>query len=272
MSQALTVTSSNPYLRADMEPFKIVCDWTGTQDMAVSLPIASTYANARWAADYKAPFPSRIRGKIAKIETAPGASGDKLTYCPAGTYTLTLLDSFSLDVLDGTGAARSISAAELVAFETPIPIDEDLTLTIATVATTDLLGGSGAFTGAATGWTCGAGWAYATNNVAKTAGGAGTLTADAATFTPVATIVYELIYTISGWSTAANRTLTPSIGATDGTAISANGTYTEQITAGDGTVLTFTPTGTDAANVACVIDSVTVKKYTPQGRVTIFII
>jgi len=107
--------------------------------------------------------------------------------------------------------------------------------------------------------------------VAKTAG-SGTATADAATFTPVAARVYELTYTISGWAAGANRTLTPSIGGKAGTAISADGTYTEQITATNTTVLTFTPTGTDAANVACVLDSVTVKYYTPSGRVTIFFV
>lgn len=271
MAQGITITSSNPYLRADMEEFKITCDWTGTQDMAVSQAIAANYALARATALLSAPYPERIRGKIAKVETIPGASGDKATYVPAGVYTLTLLDPYGLDLLDGAGASRSVSAAETIVFSEPVPVDDDLTLTIATVSTTDLLGGSGAFTGAATGWTLGVGWAYGTNNVAKTAG-AGTATADAATFTPVATVTYELIFTISGWSAAANRTLTPSIGGTAGTAISADGTYTQQITATNATVLTFTPTGTDAANVACTLDSVTVKKYTPQGRVIIYII
>jgi hypothetical protein len=267
MAQSLTVNSSNPYLRADMEAFKIVCDWQGTSDMAVSLAIAATSKAERTFA----PFPERIRGKIAKIETAPGYLGDKLTYCPYGTYAVTLLDSFGLDVLDGNGAARSITASELVVFSTPIPIDEDLTLTIASTATTDQLAGTGAFTGAATSWTLGAGWSYHSNDIHKAAG-TGTATCDAATFTPIAARIYELTFTIGGWAAAANRTLTPSIGATDGTAISADGTYTQTITATNGTVLTFTPTGSDATNVACTLDSVSVKYLTPKGRVTIFII
>ena len=269
MAQALTVTPSNPYLRADMEPFKIQLDWQGDSDMAVSFNIAAKYAQDRIDAGLKAPFPGRFRGKIAKLETAPGNLGDKATFCPAGTYNLTLLDSFGLDLLDGTGAARSITASELVAYDTPVPVDEELTLTIASVATTDQLAGRGAFTGAATDWTLGAGWAYGTNNIAKTAG---TGTAADDLFAAIATRSYELTYTVSGWAAAADRTLTPSIGGKNGTAISADGTYTETIVATNTNGLVFTPTGTDAANVALVLDSVTVKYATPQGRVTIFFV
>jgi hypothetical protein len=265
MAQALTVNTSNKYLRADMEDFKLVCDWQGTSDMAVSLGIAATVK----AAMTSAPFPEKIKGKIAKIETAPGYLGDKLTYCPYGTYAVTLLDSFGVDVLDGTGAARSTTASELVVYDTPVPVDEELTLTIASTATTDQLAGRGAFTGAATGWTLGAGWAYGTDNIAKTAG---TGTASDNSFAAVALRVYELTFTVSGWAAAVNRTLTAKIGNVAGTAISADGTYTQTITAANTNGLVFTPTGTDATNVACVLDSVTVKYLTPKGRVTIFIV
>lgn len=263
MAQSLTVIPSNPYLQADMEPFRIILDWQGDSDVAVSLPIAATYKAARELLVVP-PYPSRIRGRIASMETIPGASGDKATYCPAGTYAVTLLDAYSLDLLDGAGAARSISAGEIVVYDSPVSVDGDITLTIASTATADQLAGRGAFTGAATGWTLGAGWAYGTNNIAKTAGSG---TATDASFAAVATRSYELVYTVGGWSAAANRTLTPSIGGTNGTAVSANGTYTETIVATNTGGVIFTPTGTDASNVACTLDSVTVKYATPKGRI-----
>jgi hypothetical protein len=271
MAQALVITTSNPYLRGDMEAFKIVCDWQGTSDMAVSLGIAAILKKYRIDNALKAPFPERIRGRVLKVETAPGNEGDKLTYCPYGTYALTLLDSMGLDILDGTGAARSITATEVVVWDVPVPIDEDLTFTIASTATTDQLAGTGAFTGAATSWTLGAGWSYHSNDIHKAAG-SGTATCDTGTFDPIANRVYELTFTIGGWATAVNRSLTPSIGATDGTAITADGTYTQIITATNTTILTFTPTGSDAANVACTLDSVSVKYSTPKGRAVIHII
>jgi hypothetical protein len=245
-----------------MEPFHIICDWVGTSDMAVSQNIALNYANVRIPLKTP-PYPGRIRGKLASVETIPGASGDKATYCPAGTYALTLLDPYSYDVLDGNGAGRSITAAEEVVFDTPVPIDFDPTFTIASTATTDQIAGRGAFAGAATGWTLGAGWAYGTNNIVKTAG---TGTASDATFAAIATRVYEVTFTISSWSAAANRSLTCSVGATDGTAVSADGTYTQVITATNTNGLIFTPTGTDATNVGCILDTVTIKYSTPAGR------
>jgi hypothetical protein len=185
------------------------------------------------------------------------------TYCPAGTYALTLLDPYSYDILDGNGAARSITAAEETVFDSPISVDSDLTFTIASTATTDQIAGRGAFTGSATGWTLGAGWAYGTNNIVKTSG---TGTASDSTFAAIAARVYEVTFTVSSWSAAANRSLTCSVGATDGTAISADGTYTQEITATNTDGLIFTPTGTDATNVGCVLDSVTIKYSTPAGR------
>lgn len=235
--------------------------------MAVSKAIAMSYADARRAAGLSAPYPSRIRGKIAKIETIPGSSGDKSTYCPYGTYALTLLDPYSYDLLDGNGAGRSVSAAETVVFDTPVPIDDEVTFTIASTATTDQISGRGAFTGAATGWTLGAGWAYGTNNIVKSAGSSGT--AADSSFSAVASRVYEVIFTVSSWSAAANRSLVCSVGGTSGTAVTADGTYTLTITAANTNGLIFTPTGSDAANVACVLDSVTIKYATPKGRTII---
>lgn len=262
MAAGITVYSPNLYLRADMEPFKLTIDWTGDADVALSKAIALAITNARIAAGLSAPFPQRIKGKISKIETVPGASGDKATYIPAGTYGVTLLDASGYDILDGTGAARSISAAETVVFENPVPVDEDLTLTIATTATTDQIAGRGAFTGAATGWTLAAGWAYGTNNIGHTGDGTGTAADD--TLAAVATRVYDVTYTISSLTVG---TVTVSLGGATGTARSANGTYTDTLTATTTAGLAFTPTNT----ARFTLDSVTVKYNDPKGRLIIFV-
>lgn len=265
MAQSLTVQASNPYLRGDMEPFHVILDWQGDADMAVSKAIAATYAQARAAASLKAPFPERIRGRIVKIETIPGDAGDKTTNAPKGTYNLTLLDPYAYDVLDGNGAARSVSAAEVVAFTTPLPVDSDLTLTIASVATTDQLGGQGAFTGGSTGWTLGGAgvWTYGSNAVAKGGDGTDALSHDA--FAAVAGRKYDLTFTISGWSVG---TLTPKLGNTAGTAVGADGTYTQTITAANTDGLLFTPTNT----ARLTIDTITVKYSDPRGRTVIWFV
>jgi hypothetical protein len=203
------------------------------------------------------------------METVPGANGDRLTYCPFGTYAITLLDQYGSDLLDGAGAARSITVAESTVYSTPVPIDGEVTFAIASTASTDQIVGRGAFTGAATGWTLGAGWAYGTDNIAKTGG---TGTAGDTAFAAIANRVYEITFTVAGWSAAANRSLTCSIGGANGTPVTAGGTYTQVITAANTNGLLFTPTGTDATNVACTLDSVTVKYYTPQGRVIIYMV
>lgn len=261
MSQSLTVIPSNPYLRAEMEPFSVICDWQGDRDTAVALNIADTYREARIAASLKAPFPERIRGKIAKIQTIPGYLGDKSTYLPAGTYNLTLVDDYGYDLLDGNGAARSISAAETVVFSTPVAVDGDITLTIASVATTDLISGRGAFTGAATGWTLASGWAYGTNNIGHTSNGTGTAADD--TLAAVAAKIYDVTYTISSWSVG---TVTAGLGGASGTARGADGTYTDTLTATTTAGLAFTPTNT----ARFTLDTVTVKYAYPRGRLIIW--
>jgi len=130
-------------------------------------------------------------------------------------------------------------------------------LGISISATSDLIGGRGFFTGSATGWTLGAGWAYGTNNIVKTAG---TGTAGDTTWAATVGYIYELTFTVSGWSTGANRTLTPSVGGVNGTAISADGTYVQYITATTTGGLLFTPTGTDATNVGLTLDGVYIKR------------
>lgn len=120
---------------------------------------------------------------------------------------------------------------------------------LTTNPTTDDLGGEGAFTGAATNWTLGTGWAYATNNVAKNGDGTGTAAHD--NFACVIGRTYKLTYTISSWTVG---TVTPSMGGVTGTAVGADGTYTEYFTATAVTGLAFTPTNT----ARFVLDTVTI--------------
>ena len=132
MAQALTVSTENKYLRAEMEPFKLVLDWVSAADGSVSLGIVATLK----AAQSKAPFPSRIKGKIVKVQTIPGLNGDKTTATPTALYDITLLDAYSGDVADGNLMNRSASAAETVIPSAPIPVDGELTLTIANAGDT----------------------------------------------------------------------------------------------------------------------------------------
>lgn len=130
---ALTVTvNGNPFLDGQHDRAQIICDWTSDASAGtVALAIASTYAAAQLAKSPSYPQPKRIVGRIALIETIPGANGDKTTTCPTDQYDITLLDAYGYDVADGTLANRSGSVAEAVVYEEPLTIDSDLTLTIA---------------------------------------------------------------------------------------------------------------------------------------------
>lgn len=128
-----------------------------------------------------------------------------------------------------------------------------------TVKDYDRCAGSGAFTGAATGWTLAAGWAYGTNNVVHSSNGTGTAAMD--TWTATVGHTYRLTYTISSWTVG---TVTPTIGGAAGTAVGANGTYTEEITATAASGLTFTPTNT----ARFTLDSVTMYDISEPVYVT----
>lgn len=107
---------------------------------------------------------------------------------------------------------------------------------------------NGTFTGAATGWTLGAGWAYGTNNVAKTAG-EGTLSQAVASLaaTPASGEIYLVNFTISGWSKG-SPALTFMGGTGSGTTVTADGTYNRIITTSSASgAFTFTPSASDDA-------------------------
>ena len=132
MAQSLTVTvQGNPFLDAS-EPAKITLDWVSAAAGTVSLDIASTLAAAVAAkGGLGGPQPTKIRGNIIGIETAPGLNGDLANALPTANYDITLLDPYSLDVCDGVLANRSGTAAEAVYPNDPIPVDSELTLMIA---------------------------------------------------------------------------------------------------------------------------------------------
>ena len=116
-------------------------------------------------------------------------------------------------------------------------------------AITDLVS-NGTFTGVTTDWTLGAGWAYETNDVRRSASTVTTMT-QAMSTTP--SFPYIVVYTISSYSAGG---VTVSLGGTDGTQRTANGTYTETITPVNSTSgLVFTPTAAGAFD----LDTVTVK-------------
>lgn len=119
---------------------------------------------------------------------------------------------------------------------------------------------NGTFTGAATSWTLGAGWAYSANNILHTAGS----TADAEqNFTAVSGALYRLTFTVGGRTAG---TLTPYIGAVAGTAVSTNTTHVQYIVAGaSGSVaLKFTP-HTDFDGT---LDTVVLEKMSGTSAVT----
>lgn len=131
---ALTVTvNGNPYLDGHRDRAQIICDWTSDASAGtVAIAIASTYTAAQIAYGGMRPNPKRITGNIRLVETIPGLLGDKTTTCPTDNYDITLPDAYGFDVMEGGLANRSSSVAQIVSFEAaPLPIDSDLTLTIA---------------------------------------------------------------------------------------------------------------------------------------------
>jgi len=133
MATAASLTVSvegNPQMdRSD--PYKVICDWLSTDLGVVSIGIAATLAAANLAIGYAMPQPSKLQGYIKGIETAPGEEGDLATDLPTALYDVTLLDAHSYDVAGASLANRSGTVAEEVIPSSPIPLDSELTLTIA---------------------------------------------------------------------------------------------------------------------------------------------
>lgn len=116
MAGTVSTSLSKPGVAAPMRKFQF--DWTCTAGGVV------TYTH-----------PDRLTGLLWGVETIPGANGDRATNLPT-SYGLTLTNEYSRDVLGGSGAGRSASAAEYVtplvsSLNTPHYIDaQTLTLNI----------------------------------------------------------------------------------------------------------------------------------------------
>lgn len=113
---------------------------------------------------------------------------------------------------------------------------------------------NGTFTGAATSWTLGAGWAYGTNNVAHTPGSTATLSQN---FTAVSGRLYRVTFTVV---TRTAGQVVPSIGAVNGTAATTAGTYIQYLVAGASGSIAFALT--PDTNSDQVIDSVVLEDMT----------
>ena len=101
---------------------------------------------------------------------------------------------------------------------------------------------NGGFTGAATGWTLGTGFAYSANTIVATTATANLSQASGSLIQVLSnTVSFDVTFTVSSYSVG---TLTPFIGGVSGTAVSANGTYTQTIvSASDIASLIFTGAG-----------------------------
>jgi len=116
---------------------------------------------------------------------------------------------------------------------------------------------NGTFTGSATGWTVGSGWAYSANTVVKNADGTAALSQSSASMaTPlVAGETYLLSYTLS------NRTagsVTPSVGGVTLATQISNATHKNTFVATSTADLAFTPSST----ARFTIDNISLKKIT----------
>ena len=121
---------------------------------------------------------------------------------------------------------------------------------------------NGTFTGSASSWTLGTGWAYSANTVVKNADGTGTLSqTSAAMATPlVAGEVYALEFTVSSMTVGS---FTPSVGGETGIAITyvsatVGDTFQQIFTATSTADLIFTPSNTSRFT----IDNISLKKIT----------
>jgi hypothetical protein len=136
MAGTVTVTSmSNPYANDGIN--KIIIDWLSTAGGAASGAICSLFSAAQLAKfGYSTPQPSKIQGKLIKIETIPGLNGDLTTTLPTAAYDLTLLDSYGNDIASGYAKDRSGTVVEQFIPVQPVVVDDEITLTIADAGAT----------------------------------------------------------------------------------------------------------------------------------------
>ena len=119
--QSVTITMSAPFADGDQDN-KIEITWTCTDLGVVSAALAALFAADQY--DF-GPKPSKINGYLVKVSTNPSATA------PTDQYDITLLDSDSIDIAGGNLSNRSSTLSEDWVPSTPIPIDSEITFTIA---------------------------------------------------------------------------------------------------------------------------------------------
>lgn len=111
---------------------------------------------------------------------------------------------------------------------------------------------NGTFTGSATGWTVGSGWAYSSNTMTKNANGTGTLSQN------ISVVLGDEYYVSFVISSMTVSSVTVTLGGQTLGTITANGTYTYRVAPTSTANLVFTPTNTSRFT----IDTVSVKALT----------
>jgi len=168
---------------------------------------------------------------------------------------LDALDDLVSGGVTGTGLAKAVafwSTSSVLTYATYLFYDSVLgTLNVFTGVGSEKVS-NGSFTGNATGWTVGSGYAYSSNTVVHSSNGTAVLSQNISGLNGE---YYVATYTISNWTAG---TVTPSLGGITGTAVSANGTYTVYFLVTSTAVLAFTPSNTSRFT----IDNISVKKYT----------
>jgi hypothetical protein len=161
-------------------------------------------------------------------------SGVRFYYGQAGSET-----KIAMDIPETTG---NILAGASEDVGTKLNVKDSVSVYNGTTLGTEKLT-NGTFTGSATGWTLGAGWAYNTNLVRKESNGTATLSqTSAGMVTPlIVGEIYKLTYTIS---TRTAGSVTASCGGVTFAARSSNATFTETFKATSTADLVFTPTNT----------------------------
>lgn len=130
-NSALTITEITHPSMSGTEQNTIVLDWL-SDDAAGTLDfdIAATYSTAQAAKSSYLVQPSKIKGYIKGIMTAPGEDGDLATALPTNLYDVTLENPYGYDLAGGALADRSGTVAEKVIPSQPVPIDSEITVKI----------------------------------------------------------------------------------------------------------------------------------------------
>jgi hypothetical protein len=136
MAGTVTVTSmSNPEARDGAN--KVIIDWISTAAGAADGALCTLFSAARLATfGYAFPQPSKFRGKLIRVATAPGLNGDLATALPTAGYDLTLTATHGTDVCSGYIKDRSGTLGEQWVPAQPVAVDTELTLNVSNAGDT----------------------------------------------------------------------------------------------------------------------------------------